>query len=277
MTPIHKLNEQVLENVCNILGDTHEGLTGSEIGTLLSQCRIKDPNPSMTKRKRLYLALQNKQNKDGCAKNIFAFIQAAINPVSYVSNKELFEARRGNLNRVLAFEGYQINKEGKVVESSKAKTIDQAKAKAKAALLREKLEQRNVHPDVLRFCRAELIADDYFHAVFESTKSLADKIRNKSGLDLDGSPLVDKAFGLGKDEIPTVAFNTLQTETEKSEHKGIMNLLKGIFGAVRNVTAHEPRIHWSIDEQDALDILTLASLLHRRLDNCVKTNLSDQA
>lgn len=271
MNPIPKINDQVLENVCNVLGDTSVGLTGSEIGTLLSQCRIEDPNPSITKRKRLYLALLKKQTQDRCANNVIAFIQAAINPVRYVSEKELFESRREQLNRVLAFDGFQVNNEGKVVESTRVKTIDQARAKA--ALLREKLEQRNVHSDVLRFCKAELIAEDYFHAVFESTKSLADKIRIKSGLDLDGSQLVDKAFGLGGTGIPILAFNSLQSETDKSEHKGIMNLLKGIFGAVRNITAHEPRIHWSIGEQDALDILTLASLLHRRLDNCVKTNM----
>ena len=35
--------------------------------------------------------------------------------------------------------------------------------------------------------------------------------------------------------------------------------------------AHAPKIHWPINEQDALDILTLASLLHRRLDSAVRT------
>ena len=45
-----------------------------------------------------------------------------------------------------------------------------------------------------------------------------------------------------------------------------MNLIKGLFGAFRNTTAHSPKIHWNITEQDALDILTTISLVHRRLD-----------
>jgi uncharacterized protein (TIGR02391 family) len=50
-----------------------------------------------------------------------------------------------------------------------------------------------------------------------------------------------------------------------------MNLMKGMFGAFRNVTAHAPRISWEITEQDALDLLTIASLLHRRLDAAIRT------
>lgn len=269
MTPIPNFPFQILEAICNVLGDTSDGLTGSEIGSLLTQCKINDNNPTITKRKRLYQALKEKQDLDKCGNNVVAFIQAAMNPVRYVSDKQNFETRKEEINRVLAFEGYQLSDDGKLRKTSKVKTIDQARAKAN--LLREKLSQRNVHPDVLKYCKAELVADDYFHAVFESTKSVADKIRSKSGMDYDGSKLIDAVFGLGKDGIPVLAFNSLQSETEKSEHKGLTNLLKGLFGVFRNVTAHAPRIHWRIDEQDALDVMTLASLLHRRIDQSVHT------
>jgi uncharacterized protein (TIGR02391 family) len=120
---------------------------------------------------------------------------------------------------------------------------------------------------VLKFCREELLQDNYFHAVFEATKSIADKIREKAGLVIDGAELVDKAFSVGK---PLLAINTLQTETEQSEQKGFANLLKGVFGTFRNVAAHAPKIKWPIDEQDALDLLTMVSYVHRRLDRAVK-------
>jgi uncharacterized protein (TIGR02391 family) len=124
---------------------------------------------------------------------------------------------------------------------------------------------------VLRFCKAELLQENYFHAVFEATKSVADKIREKAGLTSDGADLVEKAFGLGQTNTPKLALNTLQTESEQSEHKGFANLLKGMFGMFRNVTAHVPKIKWTINEEDAIDSLTLASLLHRKLDKCVAT------
>jgi len=50
-----------------------------------------------------------------------------------------------------------------------------------------------------------------------------------------------------------------------------MNLMKGMFGAFRNVTVHAPRVSWVITEQDALDLLTIASLLHRRIDAAIAT------
>ena len=76
--------------------------------------------------------------------------------------------------------------------------------------------------------------------------------------------MVDEAFSFKS--IPHLALNSLQTESEQSEQKGFMNLLKGLFGTFRNTTAHAPKIMWSIEEEDALDILSLVSLVHRRLD-----------
>jgi uncharacterized protein (TIGR02391 family) len=82
---------------------------------------------------------------------------------------------------------------------------------------------------------------------------------------------VDDAFALGKTGIPLLAFNSLQTDTERNEQNGMINLMKGMFSAFRNPTAHAAKISWTITEQDALDLLTLASLLHRRIDSAVST------
>jgi len=111
--------------------------------------------------------------------------------------------------------------------------------------------------------------DNYFHAVFEATKGLAQRIRDMSGIQADGAALIDRVFSI---EQPVLAFNTLQTDTEKSEHKGLAALLKGCFAAARNPLAHEPKILWD-GEDDAADYLSLISLLHRKLDDCVPTRL----
>ena len=44
------------------------------------------------------------------------------------------------------------------------------------------------------------------------------------------------------------------------------NLLKGLFGAFRNPTAHGARNIWPMPEDDALDLFSLASYVHRRID-----------
>src|SRR5205823_2699985 len=162
---------------------------------------------------------------------------------------------------VLAFAGLNLGEDGKLKPVTQARTLNEAQERA--SRLKSELLRRKVHHDVLQFCRAELLQENYFHAVFEATKSVAQKIRDKTGLTGDGADIVDKAFGLNS---PVLAINTLRTDTEQSEQKGFANLLKGMFGTFRNVTAHAPKITWPIPEQDALDLLSLVSYLHRRLD-----------
>lgn len=271
MAKIQKFDEMNLRVICDILGDTSSGLTGSEIGQLLQSCNIDDPHPSQTKRYRLFTALNQQQCQDTCGNNVIAFICAAMNPVRYIRQPELFESRQSQLNQVLSFCGLSLGEDGKLREVQASHTLSEAQGRANR--LYKELSNRNVHPDVLRFCRAELLQDNYFHAVFEATKSVADKIREKSGLTMDGARLVDEAFRFRSNNCPILAFNTLQTETEVSEHRGLVNLLKGLFGTFRNTTAHAPKIKWIIKEQDAFDMLTFTSLLHRRLDEAVRTTI----
>jgi uncharacterized protein (TIGR02391 family) len=50
------------------------------------------------------------------------------------------------------------------------------------------------------------------------------------------------------------------------EQTGIATLMKGMFSTFRNPAAHAPKVAWATSRSDALDILTLESMLHRRLD-----------
>jgi uncharacterized protein (TIGR02391 family) len=272
MAVIPKFNEANLQAICDVLANTGTGLTGSEIGRYLRECGCADPIPEMTKRHRLYAALAQKQNTDGCANGVLAFIKHSMQPVRHVGNRDYFETKRAELNGVLAFSGLTLGEDGHLRHRSAAQTLTQAEEAASA--LRKTLIERKVHPDVLKFCRAELVADNYFHAVFEATKSVAEKLRDRSGLTTDGAALVDGALGISQAGYPRLAFNALRTESERSEHTGLMNLIKGVFGAFRNTAAHAPKIHWEVSEQDALDVLTTISLLHRRLDTAIRTHVS---
>ncbi|HEX7120682.1 MAG TPA: TIGR02391 family protein [Longimicrobiales bacterium] len=250
------LEDSRIEALCKALGDTENGLTHEEIGQLLKRCGLADPEPKTTKWKRLYAAL-----RDAPHDRVREALHAAMDPALYVGRHDVFDRRRTRLNQTLAFWGVEVQDDGRLHAARPIRTLTEAEERA--VRLREALERHGVHPDVLRFCQAELLQDDYFHAVFEATKSVAEKIRQRTGLTSDGNALVDEAFGQKNGRL---AFNALRTETERSEHTGLCNLIKGIFGAFRNITAHAPRISWRIDEADALDLLTLASLLHRRID-----------
>ena len=261
-----------LQALCDVLGATSTGLTGNEIGQLLSVCRIDDPTPSTTKRNRLFEALQARQAQDQCSNAVLRFIQQAMAPVRYQGQPDKFDFRRDALNEVLAFAGWQLGEDGKLRAAERATTL--AEAQERVGRLRSELLRRSVHADVLQFCRAELLQENYFHAVLEATKSVTEKIRRMTGLQGDGASLVDAAFGKGSSPYPMIAFNSLQTDSERSEHTGLMNLLKGTLGTFRNPTAHAPRISWAVNERDALEALTLLSMLHRRLDEAVSTHLS---
>jgi hypothetical protein len=178
MAQFPTFEETIVHAICNVLGDTTDGLSGSEIGQLLRDCGIEDPLPDYTKRDRLFEALNQRQRRDGNGNQVVAFIYKAMNPVRYVRNPGFFEDRRLQLNRALAFVGFTLGPDGKLRETTTAHTLTEAQERA-GKLYRELLS-RQAHPDILRFCRAELLQDNYFHAVFEATKSVADKIREKS-------------------------------------------------------------------------------------------------
>src|SRR3954451_11908872 len=100
-------------------------------------------------------------------------------------------------------------------------------------------------------------------------KSITAKIRRLSGLTRDGADLVHEAFGQ-RYGPPVLAINPLLTDTQRGEQNGFVNLLKGLYGTIRNPLAHDPKIEWDMSEQDTLDILTMISLVHRKLDTAYR-------
>lgn len=260
-------SQEHLQAIAESLGDTSDGLTGSEIGHLLKSSKIPDVDPQNTKWVRLFNAFVNIQNTMQNRLHIIAFIRKTMKPQRFIKYPERFEIIRTNLNTALAFAGMFINDSGELKSSEKVTTISDAQKRARG--LRTNLENRGTHPDVLKFCRAELLNDNYFHAVLEATKSVAEKIRIKTGIDEDGAALIDKCFS---GNVPLIAINLLSTSSQRSEQKGFANLLKGVFGMFRNTTAHTPKISWDLDKEDAEDLLTTVSLIHRRLDKSYVTS-----
>lgn len=77
------------------------------------------------------------------------------------------------------------------------------------------------------------------------------------------------AIGRVEADPPMLAINSRVSESEHSEHSeqhGFASLVRGAFGMFRNATAHEPRMRSPMTQEDAEDLLSLVSLIHRRLD-----------
>lgn len=262
MSTVPPFPEGQIEALAKVLGECG---SGSDITRVLDGCELDDDSGVTTKWRRLNHVFVNSQRRHSCANQIVSFIQALLAPARFVGRQEEFDAHRQELNICLAFAGLEYCADGRFRRCSRASTLDEAEARART--LHAKFKGRIIHSEVLKYCRPELLQDNYFHAVFEASKGLAQRIRELSGCDGDGAALIDRVFSLDR---PVLAFNTLQAETERSEHKGFAALLKGCFAAVRNPLAHEPKILWQ-GEDDAADYLSLISLLHRKLDGCVST------
>jgi uncharacterized protein (TIGR02391 family) len=257
MAALASLTETALDVIFRDLADE---VTHKDVTLILKQCQIEEHSGN-PKWERMLLAASHRQKQDGCGNNALNLMCKILHPSRFGGRLEAFEDLRTKVNYQLSFFGLAITERGEPTYVAPARSIPEATQRANE--LRDELMHRRVHADVLRFCKAELLQDNYFHCVLEAAKSVAQKIRDKAQLEIDGAPLVDAAFSI---KSPTLAINTLQTETERSEHTGFANLLKGVFGTFRNVAAHAPKIIWAVDRTEAMDALTILSYVHRRLD-----------
>jgi hypothetical protein len=129
-------------------------MTGSQMDRLLPAAGIADSSQQSTKWKRVYESLARRQNQDGNGNAVCRFIKVAMAPERFGSEPERFEAHREGLNLTLGFVGLELRENGKLYPAAPTSTLSEAQERANA--LKTKLRERNVHPDVLAFCRAEL-------------------------------------------------------------------------------------------------------------------------
>jgi len=262
---IKKLEDSTIRNIA-IIGS--EILSHRQLDELLESAGIEVNQQATSKADKLFYSLKYRQHRDNCSNNLINFIQKVISPMRY-DNELDFEKHKTRFNEKLLYEGLEINSSGKIVLAQKATTISEAKERSQK--IKQKIRGYNTHEEIVRFCEEEWLKENYFHAILEIAKCIADKLRTLSGYSSDGSELVDECFGLGKDKKPMLAFNMLQTSSEESEHKGFANFLKGFFSMYRNPKAHDPKIFEDTQMDDMTEALIIASIIYRRLDRTYKT------
>lgn len=255
------IDSGTLEGIAKVLADTGQGLTGTELSKFIPEAGLNDIDSANSKWKRLYNSFVDHQSKNHNSNGILKFINISLKPSRFVGQNDRFENIRAELNKRLSFIGLQLNENGVFNSVSVTRTISEAEQRVNR--FKSKLENRNIHPKIFEYCNSELITENYFHSVFEAVKSISEEIRKRANLTLDGGELIDKALSV---TTPIIKINSLLTETERSEQKGFSSLIKGVFGMFRNTTAHVPKVIWIIDEDEALDIMTTVSLIHKKLN-----------
>lgn len=257
-------DDTALRNISDIISDI---LTHSKITNFLNSSNIAQAGGN-NKTDRIFNALKEKQQQDSCGNNVLAFVVQILNPKRY-DDEAKFENDRRRINEKLLYEGIEITKQGSPQQVNKAKTINEAKERS--IKIKEKVHGIIIHPDIIPFCEEEWLKENYFHAILEITKSVAEKLRQKSGYHSDDGELIDECFGLGKDKKPMLAFNMLQTESEESKHKGFSNFCKGFFSMYRNPKAHNPKKLEDTQLSEMTEVLVVATIIHNKLENTHRT------
>jgi len=123
-------------------------------------------------------------------------------------------------------------------------------------------DEYRLHPEIERVS-GQLFRDRHYrNAALDAYIRVIEEVKRKSGIDDDGDSLMNRAFGCDK-QTPVIQFNSLQSDPERDEQKGIMFLFKGVVG-LRNSKAHSNTLF--NDPSRAHEYLALASLLMRLLE-----------
>lgn len=123
-------------------------------------------------------------------------------------------------------------------------------------------ETRNIHPDLPKKVRKLFDDGHYDDSVFAAFKYVAKEVMRISRIrGQTGFKLMMDAFNEANAKIP---LNALSTDSEIDEQRGYRHMFAGSVSGIRNPRGHEVDMADTLD--DALDYLSVASLLLRKLD-----------
>lgn len=117
-----------------------------------------------------------------------------------------------------------------------------------------------LHPAVEHASLEHFHNGHYRESMLNSITAVFDLIRTKTGIDLDGSALVNQAFSLTE---PYLVLSELETESGRNDQKGFIQLFSGSYQGIRNPKAHS--LNHDLTELKAAQYLIHASLLARRI------------
>ncbi|MEQ8142681.1 TIGR02391 family protein [Streptomyces sp. OP7] len=110
----------------------------------------------------------------------------------------------------------------------------------------------------------------YTDAVRSAFQAVEHRVQTLSGLSEVGAKLMGTALG---SDTPKLVVTRATGPSLRSEREGFRDLFKGAMEALRNPRSHGP--HFADDPEEAQEMLALANMLMRRLDEA-EANLGAQ-
>jgi uncharacterized protein (TIGR02391 family) len=123
-----------------------------------------------------------------------------------------------------------------------------------------------LHPRIASVAQKLFRDGHYAQASFEALKAVELALRERSGLDLSGRELAEKALA---GDPPRLAVSRHRGRTGSDEQEGVRFLFMGAMQGLRNPGGHELA---ALDRQEAIEQLAVAGLLMRWLDTSRRSN-----
>lgn len=127
-----------------------------------------------------------------------------------------------------------------------------------------------VHPEVAAVAAERFENGQYTDAVRSAFQAVEHRVQTLSGLSEVGSKLMGAALG---SDAPKLVVTRATGPSLRSEREGFRDLFRGAMEALRNPRSHGP--HFADDPEEAQEMLALANMLMRRLDEA-EANLGAQ-
>lgn len=118
-----------------------------------------------------------------------------------------------------------------------------------------------LHPEVAAVAAERFEKGQFTDAVRSAFQAVEHRVQNLSGLTEVGTRLMGMALGSA---TPKLVVTRATGPSLQSEREGFRDLFKGSMEALRNPRSHGP--HFADDPEEAQEMLALANLLMRRLD-----------
>jgi uncharacterized protein (TIGR02391 family) len=158
----------------------------------------------------------------------------------------------------LARQGWFVREDRLVIGEPQAGEIPSAPPVGREARLAA------LHPVIRQVTDRYLESGHMEVAIFEGFKAINNRVRELTGIDADGSELVGKAFS---EQNPRLVVADLSTQPGRNIPAGFRLMLTGAIRGIRNPDAHE--LFKPLDDEEALEKLSFASMLMRRLDEAM--------
>jgi uncharacterized protein (TIGR02391 family) len=115
--------------------------------------------------------------------------------------------------------------------------------------------QTHVRPELWSAISGAYESGNFAHAILDACHLLSNVLRDRAGVDGDGTALVGQALG---GDAPRLRLNALQTESERNVQKGVEHMLRGIYIGIRNPRSHD---HTEDTKETADAIIVFVSFL----------------